>query len=94
LGTLELVGEAFVSFWFWFPVSYAIYMFVQLYFLVAYGLLSIIPVPFVTILYALIIEERRAKNSFHGIDKKFSQDPSALISEYLETLKKEDPDTE
>ncbi len=94
MGTLELVGEALVSFWFWFPVSYAIYVLVQLYFLVAYGLLSIIPVPFVTILYALIIEDRRIKNSFHGIDKKFSQDPTTLISEYLDKLKKEDPDAE
>jgi hypothetical protein len=89
LGLLGLVGEALVSFWFWFPISFAIYMLVQLYFLVAYGLVSIIPVPFVTILYALVIEERRIKKSFHGIDKKFSKDISTLIGEYLEELEKE-----
>ncbi|MCW4052681.1 MAG: hypothetical protein NWE78_05700 [Candidatus Bathyarchaeota archaeon] len=94
MGLLGLVGEALVSFWFWFPISFAMYMLVQLYFLVAYGIVSIIPVPFVIILYALIIEERRIKKSFHGIDKKFSKDPSALIGEYLEKLKKEQPQTQ
>jgi hypothetical protein len=69
-------------------------MLVQLYFLAAYGLISIIPVPFVMILYVLIIEERRIKKSIHGVDKKFSQDPSTLISEYLETLKKDDQHAE
>jgi hypothetical protein len=69
-------------------------MLVQLYFLAAYGLISIIPVPFVMILYVLIIEERRIKKSIHGVDKKFSPDPSTLISEYLETLKKDDQHAE
>jgi hypothetical protein len=87
--TFELVGEALVSFWFWFPVSYALYLFVQLYFLVAYGIVSIIPVPFVTIVYALILEEKRIKKAVHGVDKKFVESPSKLIEEYLETIKKD-----
>jgi len=64
-------------------------MLVQLYFLVAYGIVSIIPVPFVTIVYALVVEEKRIKKSIHGIDKKFVESPSKLIEEYLETIKKD-----
>jgi len=89
LSTLELVREALVSFWFWFPMSYALYMLVQLYFLVAYGIVSLIPVPLVTVVYVLIVEEKRIKKSIHGVDKKFVESPSKLIEEYLETIKKD-----
>ncbi len=70
-------------------MSYALYMLVQLYFLVAYGIVSLIPVPLVTVVYVLIVEEKRIKKSIHGVDKKFVESPSKLIEEYLETIKKD-----
>ncbi|MCW3981307.1 MAG: hypothetical protein NWF11_07520 [Candidatus Bathyarchaeota archaeon] len=85
---LGFIGAAFTSFWFWFQISFAVYTLIQFYFLFEYGLVSIIPLPFVIILYALITEEKRIGKSVNGIDKKFAEYPSELIEEYLEQIEK------
>lgn len=88
LHKLRFIGAAFTSFWFWFQISFAMYTLIQFYFLSVYGLVTIIPLPFVIILYALITEEKRVGKLVHGIDKKFAEYSSELMKEYLEQIEK------
>lgn len=83
---LGFIGAAFTSVWFWFQLSFAVYTLIQFYFLSVYGLLTIIPLPFVIILYALITEEKRIRKSVHGVDRKFAEYSSELVHEYLKQL--------
>ena len=87
-GKLRFIGAAFTSFWFWLQISFAVYTLIQFYFLSVYGLLTIIPLPLVIILYALITEEMRIRKSVHGLDRKFAEYSSELTLEYLKQMEK------
>lgn len=87
-GKLGFIGAAFTSFWFWLQISFAVYTLIQFYFLSVYGLLTIIPLPLVIILYALIAEEKRIRKSVHGIDRKFAEYSSELTLQYLKQMEK------
>jgi len=84
------------SFWFWVPVLFAVYMWVQLWIMFYVHPLALAIVPSILIVYALIQEDRRFKAQY-GLDWKQSIDTGKkllsevdmrrLVSEYNAMLK-------
>lgn len=65
---LLITKVCLTSFWFWLPAVFAAYMYFQLWMMFIVHPLTILIVPFVLAIFAMVFEEERAKAQY-GLDK-------------------------
>jgi len=101
---LVIIKACFTSFWFWLPVLYCVYLWMQIWLIFWVHPLTILVLPIVLSIYAIIQEEKRAKNFYelHGIKylsashpigegpktKLFNWKVEKYVKEYEKLLKK------
>ena len=101
---LLIAVACLTSFWFWLPAFFAAYMYFQLWMIFFVHPLTILIVPFVLAIFAMLVEEERVKAQY-GLDKirllrssdplgvsptwkKIRWDVEKAVREYQESLKK------
>lgn len=101
---LVIVKACLTSFWFWFPVLYGIYFYMQIWLIFCVHPLTILVLPIVLSIYAIVQEEKRAKafyelngikylSASHPIGegpkaKPFNWKVEKYVKEYEKLLKK------
>ena len=101
---LLITAACLTSFWFWLPTLFAAYMYFQLYVIFFVHPLTVLIVPIVLAIFAMVFEEERVKAQY-GLDKirllrssdplgasptwkKVRWDVEKAVREYQESLKK------
>ena len=101
---LLIAAACLTSFWFWLPALFAAYMYFQLWIIFFVHPLTILIVPFVLAIFAMLVEEERVKAQY-GLDKikllrssdplgvsptwkKVRWDVEKAVREYRESLKR------
>lgn len=101
---LVIIKTCLTSFWFWFPVLYGIYFYMQIWLIFCVHPLTILALPIALSIYAIVQEEKRAKafyelngikylSASHPIGegpkaKLFSWKLEKYVKEYEKLLKK------
>lgn len=81
LEAMSIIKTCLTTFWFWVPVLFSAYLWVQLGIMFYIHPLAAVIVPSILIVYALIHEDRRLKAQY-GLDNKQSKDSGKnLLSE-------------
>lgn len=71
--TFLLIKVCLTSFWFWLPVLYAAYFFIEIWLFVVVHPLTILVLPAALAVYACVLEEKRMKSLYEIRNKKTSE---------------------
>jgi len=100
-----IVKTCLTTFWFWLPILIGLYVIVEVYMFVLINPLSILVLPAIISVYAVLIEDKRAKARYPeiggkprnairppGIGSEFSSNWNATerVEEYLRVLEKKE----
>lgn len=105
-----IVRTCLTTFWFWLPVLFAAYFYVQLWMIFFVHPLTILIMPVALSIYSMIWEEKRI-NAQYSLEEvkvlrasdplftmpkkeKIQWDAEQVVREYRESLKKKDPEEE
>jgi hypothetical protein len=107
LDALAIVKAALTTFWFWVPVLFAVFLYVELYLMIINPPLILVG-PAILIVYALHWEEKRAKAQYgltdtrgrHSADSMFAtpqksstqEEVDELVEDYQKLLRKKKPE--
>ena len=99
-----IMKTSLTTIWFWFPILYAIYFFIQFWMMIYIHPLTILILPAILFIYALYLEEKRVEvaydlnrikvlRSSHSIGEgpitvKNKRNLDKIVAEYLSSLKR------
>jgi hypothetical protein len=79
LDALAMIKAALTTFWFWVPVLFAVFLYVELYLMIINPLLFLVG-PIIIILYALHWEEKRAKAQYGATDIRVMRSSNPIFA--------------
>jgi hypothetical protein len=84
-----LSRDILTTFWFWVPPLFATYIFVQLWLMFFISPLTLVILPSILAVYALVQEDKRVKAMYGlgSIKKKSAKDPLGAVPQELEGFK-------
>jgi hypothetical protein len=91
LDALAIIKATLTTFWFWVPVLFAVFLYVELYLMIINPLLFLVG-PVIIILYALRWEEKRAKAQYGALDVRVMHNSNPIFATPQKISAKEEID--